>query len=97
MFAKLLNREKGLIFRITHIENVPWILDHGLHCRSSTTCDPTFRQIGNQELIARRRGIRVPVEPHGVLSDYVPFYFTPLSPMQLNRRRSCERSSRLVA
>lgn len=27
--------EKALIFRIMHIANVPWALDHGLHCRNS--------------------------------------------------------------
>ncbi len=26
----------------------------------------------------------VPIEPHGDLADYVPFYFTPRSPMLLN-------------
>lgn len=29
-----LNPEKALIFRIVHRDNLPWILDHGLHCRS---------------------------------------------------------------
>jgi len=46
-----LTQEKGLIFRITHIDNVPWILRNGLHCASSSVLDPHFRRIGNQELI----------------------------------------------
>ena len=33
--VRSLTSEKGLIFRITHIANVPWILDHGLHCPDS--------------------------------------------------------------
>jgi hypothetical protein len=79
-----LNLKAALIFRIVHRDNVPWILDHGLHCRNSPTVDKNFVQIGNPDLISKRH-IR-PVEgPHkGTLSDYVPFYFTPLSPMFYN-------------
>lgn len=79
-----LNPDKALIFRITHIENVPWILDHGLHCRNSPIVDPHFRNIGNVELIGRRHRRTVPVPPGGTLSDYVPFYFTPFSIMLYN-------------
>jgi hypothetical protein len=79
-----LTPEKALIFRITHIENVPWILANGLHCCNSTCRDPNFRQIGNPDLIEKRANRRVPIAPGGTLSDYVPFYFTPYSPMLLN-------------
>lgn len=79
-----LTPEKGLIFRITHIANVPWILDHGLHCRNSPERDPNYAEIGNPELIEKRRHRTVPVPPGGVLSDYIPFYFTPYSPMLYN-------------
>jgi hypothetical protein len=27
-----LNPAKALIWRIVHRDNLPWILDHGLHC-----------------------------------------------------------------
>jgi hypothetical protein len=84
MSDKLLNPTKALIFRITHIDNVPWILDHGVHCRSSGVCDPHFREIGNRDLIAKRFHHPIPVDPGGTLADYVPFYFTPWSPMQMN-------------
>ena len=79
-----LNPEKALIFRITHIANVPWILDHGLHCRSAELRDPNYVDIGNPELIAKRTHRVVPIPPRGTLSDYIPFYFTPYSPMLLN-------------
>jgi hypothetical protein len=79
-----LNPDKALIFRITHIENVPWILDHGLHCRNSGQFDPNFKNIGNLELISRRHLRVVPIPPGGTLSDYVPFYFTPFSIMMFN-------------
>ena len=84
MLADLLNPEKALIFRITHCQNVPWILDHGLHCRTSETLDPNFIEIGNPDIIARRRNQVVPLAPGGVLADYVPFYFTPRTPMLYN-------------
>ncbi len=84
MSETLLNAEKALIFRITHIDNVPWILDHGLHCRTSKVRDPNFREIGNRDLIEKRLDHPVPCVSGKTLSDYVPFYFTPWSPMQMN-------------
>lgn len=48
--------------------------------------DPTFVNIGNPDLISKRNGRVVPLPPGGTLSDYVPFYFTPRSPMLLNIR-----------
>jgi hypothetical protein len=81
---QLLTRQKALIFRIIHVENLGWLLDNGLHCRASTTTAPNYVQIGNSELIERRRQRPVPISPGGTLSDYVPFYFTPASPMLLN-------------
>ena len=79
-----LSPEKALIFRITHIENVGWILANGLHCRNSNRSDPNFREIGNLDLIAKRADRLVPIAPGGTLSEYIPFYFTPYSPMMLN-------------
>ena len=81
---KSLTPEKGLIFRITHVDNVPWILDHGLHCYNSEISDSNYIEIGNPELIAKREHRVVPIPPGGVLSNYVPFYFTPFSPMLYN-------------
>lgn len=79
-----LQPEKALIFRIVHVENVPWILDHGLHCRNSPEQDPNYVNIGSAELIDKRARRLVPIPPGGTLSDYVPFYFTPFSIMMLN-------------
>ena len=76
-----LNPEKALIFRIVHVDNVPWILDHGMHCRSSDTVDPNYVNIGKHDLIRARHSREVPIAPGGTLSDYVPFYFTPFSIM----------------
>lgn len=82
--ADILVPEKAHIFRITHRANVPWILANGLHCSSSETHDPGFISIGDPDLIAKRRTRLVPISPGGTLQDYVPFYFTPLTPMLLN-------------
>lgn len=79
-----LTPEKALIFRITHIENVAWILSNGLHCRNGHCFDPNYVEIGNPELISRRTYRTVPIAPGSTLSEYVPFYFTPYSPMLLN-------------
>ncbi len=79
-----LKPENSFIFRIAHIANVPWILDHGLHCRNSPERDPKYVEIGNPELILKRSHRQVSIPPGGVLSDYIPFYFTPHSPMLLN-------------
>jgi hypothetical protein len=78
--------ESAAIFRITHIDNVDWDLKHGLQCRSSSLENPNFRNIGNLDLIGKRKNWIVPIPPRGTLSDYVPFYFTPRSPMLYNIR-----------
>jgi hypothetical protein len=79
-----LTPEKALIFRITHIENVGWILANGLHCSNSGVLDPNYHEIGNPDLISMRAHRTVPIPPGGTLSDYIPFYFTPYTPMMLN-------------
>jgi hypothetical protein len=79
-----LSAERGLLFRITHIANLPWLLKHGLHCANGDAADPSFVAVGNPDLINNRARRRVPLAPGGALADYVPFYFTPKSPMLLN-------------
>lgn len=79
-----LNPDKALIFRIVHVDNLPWLLRHGLHCRNSCHQHPSYRAIGNPELIEKRQSRDIPLTPGGTLGDYVPFYFTPFSPMLYN-------------
>lgn len=79
-----LTKDAARIFRITHVSNLPWLLANGLHARASDAFDPNHRNIGSTELIAKRATRRVPCDPGGTLSDYVPFYFTSRSPMLLN-------------
>ncbi|UYM17091.1 type II toxin-antitoxin system toxin DNA ADP-ribosyl transferase DarT [Endozoicomonas euniceicola] len=84
MFYKNLNPQKALIWRITHRNNLPWLLDNGLHCGTSTVRSSDWVDIGNPELIDKRGNHPVPDKPGGVLNDYVPFYFTPFSVMMQN-------------
>lgn len=83
MHSKL-NADKALIFRIIHCDNLPWIFANGLFCRNAETHDPNYRAIGNAELIAKRQTRSIPIAPGGSLSDYIPFYYTPFSPMMYN-------------
>jgi len=84
MIYNSLNPEKALIWRIVHRDNLPWILDNGLHCANSGILSPNYVNIGNPDLIDKRRHRAVPIAPRGTLADYVPFYFTPFSVMMKN-------------
>ena len=81
MLYRNLNPQKALIWRVTHRRNLPWLLDNGLHCGTSSVRSPDWIDIGNPELIDKRGSHPVPDAPGGVLNDYVPFYFTPFSVM----------------
>ncbi|TVM19530.1 DUF4433 domain-containing protein [Oceanidesulfovibrio indonesiensis] len=78
------NAKKALIWRIVHRDNLPWLLQNGLHCSNSKVLAPEYTTIGNPELIEKRRHRVVPIGPKGTLADYVPFYFTPFSVMMYN-------------
>ncbi|WP_275423505.1 type II toxin-antitoxin system toxin DNA ADP-ribosyl transferase DarT [Snodgrassella communis] len=83
-YSKTLNPQKALIWRIVHMNNIPWILDNGLHSGKSNIQCENWISIGSAELIDKRASHPVPIFPNGYLNDYVPFYFTPFSPMLLN-------------
>jgi hypothetical protein len=83
MSKELLNPEKALIFRIVHRDNLDQLLENGCRCKSDAGSEK-YVDIGNKELIQKRTGRLVPCGPGGALSDYVPFYFTPYSPMLYN-------------
>ena len=84
MSKDLLNPEKALIFRIVHKDNIGQVLQAGCQCRSAAAAQTGYVEIGNQELIQKRTQRVVPCLPGGTLSDYVPFYFTPYTPMIYN-------------
>jgi hypothetical protein len=59
-------------------------IGHGLHAQNGAMFDPSYRNIGNVDLIQKRTHRVVRVGPKGTLSDYIPFYFTPFSIMMYN-------------
>jgi hypothetical protein len=71
-------------FRIVHIDNVEYLLRHGMFTKYHAQADPDYINIGDSSLIANRNDYPVGINPPGgTLGDYVPFYFGPLSPMLL--------------
>ncbi|MCV5779124.1 DUF4433 domain-containing protein, partial [Escherichia coli] len=55
-YSASLNPQKALIWRIVHRDNIPWILDNGLHCGNSLVQAENWINIGNPELIGKRAG-----------------------------------------
>lgn len=73
------------VFRIVHIDNVEYLLTHGMYTRHHELADPGYINIGDSNLISQRNNYPVAINPpNGNLGEYVPFYFGPLSPMLLN-------------
>ena len=69
------------LYRITHINNLGYILKNGLYTRSSPKFDPDYISIGDSSLIDYRKNLDACNPPGGKLEDYVPFYLGPRSPM----------------
>ena len=67
------------VFHITPLVNLPLILSSGFLLPDSLA-EPV-NNFGDPEIKAKRKKIRVAVEPGGNLSDYTPFYFTTQTPM----------------
>lgn len=65
-------------FRITHIDNIPHILRNGIVKADSPLRDDNYVSIGDQQVIRVRS--EMAVEDRRI-SDYIPFYFGPRSPM----------------
>ncbi len=73
------------VFRIVHINNVDFLVTNGIFTKNLAHADPHYINIGDSTLITQRNDYPVGINPpNGVLGDYVPFYFGPLSPMLLN-------------
>jgi hypothetical protein len=73
----------ALIYHITNIENLVSIIkNEGLIAYSQIKQNGlNYVNIAHQTIQDRRATTRVSLPPHGVLHDYVPFYFAPRSPM----------------
>ncbi len=70
---------KTYLYRMTHIENVPHILVHGITHRNSVNGNANFTPIGDPSLIWTRDRFLLENGKH--LGEYVPFYFGTRTPM----------------
>lgn len=71
------------LYHISHIRNLESIIEKGgIMCDSSMN-DNHIEHVGiaHKHIKERRARKRVPLDPGGMLADYVPFYFAPRSPM----------------
>jgi hypothetical protein len=82
--SKVINGDKSFCYRITHIDNLPHILDHGILNKNHPKASDGYIQIGHPEIIDVRSTTKVKIENYGNIGDYVPFYFTPKSIMLYN-------------
>lgn len=73
-------------YRLTHRDNLPHILQHGLCTKHHPNANPDFRAIGNPDIIGTRdkAPVRIEGKDYGTIGEYIPFYFTPRSPMLFN-------------
>jgi len=78
------------IYRMTHIENVPHILQYGIVHKNSSKTNPNFITTGDIRLIDTRSTKEVSVDngdflnfnsPTIILGDFIPFYFGIKMPM----------------
>ncbi|MBK8444412.1 MAG: DUF4433 domain-containing protein [Sphingobacteriales bacterium] len=70
---------KTRLFRMTHIENIPHILQNGITHSASANANPNFVAIGDNSLIATRNSFLL--NNGKLLGDYIPFYFGYRTPM----------------
>jgi len=85
-----MNLSEMKIYRMTHIQNIPHIIEYGITHRNSSNADPNYVQIGDNKLINTRNSYQVQITngnrtiARGVfitLGDYIPFYFGVRMPM----------------
>lgn len=73
------------LYRITHIDNLDFILkSKTICCSNCKNSDPNFIGIGDSSLIQSRKARQIPIIPKGDFSGYVAFYFGARSPMLYN-------------
>lgn len=79
-----------ILYRITHIENIPHILNYGITHKNSPNKNPDFKNIGDVSLIDTRSHKTVFVDNGNLesdsiknitLGDFIPFYFGIKMPM----------------
>jgi hypothetical protein len=79
------------LYRITHIENIPHILQYGITHKDSLNKNPDYKNIGDLSLIDTRNKKKVNIDNGELdtkngfnsiaLGDFIPFYFGVRMPM----------------
>ncbi len=76
------------LYRITHIDNIPHILEYGITHKNSNKSNPNYKEIGDLSLISTRSRKKITVtngEQKCIkeinLGDFIPFYFDVRMPM----------------
>ena len=70
---------KIYLYRMTHIENIPHILQYGITHVDSPEANTAYVPIGDGSLISRRNDFALPNRRS--LGEYIPFYFGVRMPM----------------
>jgi ssDNA thymidine ADP-ribosyltransferase, DarT len=75
--------ERIRILRLVHLESLPTLLSRrGLHAARHVPADGLpYRAIHDVEVQGARHDCSIPCGPGGRITDYVPFYFGPRTPM----------------
>lgn len=73
---------------MTHVDNIPHILQHGITHRNSQNTNPNYISIGDSSLIDNRRSTNINVTNGSeniiesiTIGDFIPFYFGIRTPM----------------
>lgn len=87
----MMSLENIVLYRITHLENIPHVLSNGITHRSSPDANPSYVNIGDVSLIGNRADRKVFIDNGNktnlaqaetiVLGEYTPFYFGVRMPM----------------
>lgn len=87
----MLDLNKIYLYRITHIENIPHILQNGITHKKSQNKNPNYKNIGDISLIETRSEKHVSIDNGDLnpknarttitLGDYIPFFFGVRMPM----------------
>jgi hypothetical protein len=65
---------------MTHIQNIPHILIHGITGKESPNANPDYVPIGDASLIGTRSSVYIPGTAYTV-GEFIPFYFWIRMPM----------------
>lgn len=70
---------KIYLYRMTHIENIPYVLEYGITHANSVNANRGYMAIGDSSLITKRNQFKMPNGKN--LGNYIPFYFGVRMPM----------------